>query len=155
MPMSPGEIPARLDSIGRRAVDELAEFFSRPAFFLSASLVFLVLAVLPGPTFRGFPVLCPFRLATGLPCPGCGAVHCIAALAAGHPVEAFLSHPFVTILALPAALSLPARLVSDRVKGRAPGAAHGLWLSSPRGTGLAFLVFGLAWAVWWIVRVAV
>ena len=38
------------------------------------------------------PILCPLRLATGIPCPACGLTRSFCAVAAGHPAEAFAEH---------------------------------------------------------------
>jgi hypothetical protein len=40
------------------------------------------------------PVLCPFRLATGLPCPGCGLTRSFVAMGHGDVREAFRQHAF-------------------------------------------------------------
>ena len=45
---------------------------------------------------------CTFRALTGIPCPTCGATHCVLALAHGHVAEAISWNPlaFCAILAL-------------------------------------------------------
>jgi hypothetical protein len=42
----------------------------------------------------GGPVVCPFRLVTGLPCPGCGLGHAFVAISHGDFAAAFAHHPF-------------------------------------------------------------
>ena len=42
-----------------------------------------------------FPVLCPFRLITGLPCPLCGLTHGLHVLSRGDWSAAFQAHPLV------------------------------------------------------------
>lgn len=44
------------------------------------------------------PVICPFRLMTGLPCPGCGLTRSWIALAHGDPGTAFARHAFGPVL---------------------------------------------------------
>ena len=44
------------------------------------------------------PVVCPFRLATGLPCPGCGLVRSWVALAHGDVQTALSRHAFGPLL---------------------------------------------------------
>ena len=39
------------------------------------------------------PTLCPFRLATGLPCPGCGSTRAVAAFCRGDLVAAWQFNP--------------------------------------------------------------
>jgi hypothetical protein len=72
------------------------------------------------------PAVCPFRLATGLPCPGCGLTRSWTALAHGEFRTAFRANLFgplafvasVAFLALtitsPLTGLLPARLAHDR-----------------------------------------
>jgi hypothetical protein len=64
----------------RRAVDAAVCFGILAASFLYA------------PCVRDGPVLCPLRLATGIPCPACGLTRSFCALASGHPAEAFAEH---------------------------------------------------------------
>ncbi|MCX5677165.1 MAG: DUF2752 domain-containing protein [Planctomycetota bacterium] len=64
----------------RRAVDAAICFGILAASFLYA------------PYVHDGPVLCPLRLATGIPCPACGLTRSFCALAAGCPAEAFAEH---------------------------------------------------------------
>lgn len=144
---------ATIDDFGRRAVAQIAGFFSSPAFFVPGAIVLAILAVLPQSAPSRVPVLCPFRLATGHNCPGCGAVHGFSALAHGDFSQAFGLHPFLILLAFPAALAFPARLIHNGLRPAAATATGlaGLWL--PRGAGLAFFMFCAAWIAWWAVGV--
>jgi Protein of unknown function (DUF2752) len=51
------------------------------------------------------PVVCPFRLATGLPCPGCGMTRAWVFVAHGRIRDALSANPFV-LVTLPAAITL-------------------------------------------------
>ncbi len=42
-----------------------------------------------------FHTCCPMQLLLGLPCPGCGLTRSGLLLLSGHPVEAFIMHPFL------------------------------------------------------------
>jgi hypothetical protein len=53
----------------------------------------------------GGPVVCPFRLATGLPCPGCGMTRAWVFLAHGRVSDALAANPFV-LVTVPAAVAL-------------------------------------------------
>jgi hypothetical protein len=41
------------------------------------------------------PVLCPFHVVTGLPCPTCGSTRAVFAFVAGHPFDAIRYNPIV------------------------------------------------------------
>ena len=49
------------------------------------------------------PILCPFRLATGLDCPLCGATRAVHSFATGHPLRA-LDHNLLVGIAIPIAV---------------------------------------------------
>lgn len=67
------------------------------AEFLVLGCLYLVWLKL---THLGIP--CPFRLATGYLCPGCGLTHCILALLRGDLATAYRANSFLLILAPPA-----------------------------------------------------
>jgi hypothetical protein len=101
--------------------------------------------------------LCPFRAATGMPCPGCGLTRSLSCTLHGELAAAWDHHPFGPILA--------ALLVAVGVLGLLPGAARtrltDVLVQRPRlAHGLyttfvgAFVLFGAArllahaWASW-------
>ena len=65
---------------------------------LLISLGIYVFAFEPGRT--GFFPLCPFRLVTGLTCPGCGSTRALHQLLHGHFASAFMLNPLF-IIAIP------------------------------------------------------
>ena len=60
--------------------------------FTAVGLV--VAALYPPESADDGPILCPFRLATGLPCPGCGLTRSWIALAHGDVRGSLGEHPF-------------------------------------------------------------
>jgi hypothetical protein len=84
------------------------------------------------------PVVCPFRLVTGLPCPGCGMTRSWVYATHGWWRESFASHPFgpvailaVLVLAVLVAVALVRRTPAPRVSFRNPLvlALVGSWLT--------------------------
>ena len=83
-------------------------------------------------TAAGIPTwACPIRAATGVPCPGCGMTHAVAAFARGHWAEALRLHPLVPVVALWGSLVLLAAVLpesprrrflafTERIEGAAP-----------------------------------
>ncbi|GAA2066519.1 DUF2752 domain-containing protein [Williamsia deligens] len=77
-------------------------------------------AVIPTSVVGNGPVLCPFRLVTGLPCPGCGLTRSWVAVAHGDVASAFSDNAFgpisftavvaMTVAAAVLALVAPARI---------------------------------------------
>jgi Protein of unknown function (DUF2752) len=99
--------------------------------------------VVPAATVEDGPVVCPFRLATGLPCPGCGLARSWTALAQGDPGEAFARHPFGPLLFALAVGALVA--VARSVRRR----ARPVDLASLAGSRPA-LALGVVWCTWWV-----
>ena len=58
---------------------------------------------------------CPLRMATGLPCPGCGTTHALWLLAHGAPLAALFASPLAALAAL--ALWLHTALTAARLLG--------------------------------------
>ena len=87
------------------------------------------------------PVLCPWRLTTGVSCPGCGATRAAAALLRGELAASWDSHPLVLVLAAQAAALAALVLV--------PGGARPLRsLLHAGGLPLAVANVALLVAVW-------
>lgn len=110
----------------------------------TAALAALLLAfLLPPERLDDAPILCPFRRATGLPCPTCGLSRSWSATLRGRVGEALVLHPFG-----PATLVLAAGLAFGR--DAVPSADR---LSRAQRRGVVGLV--LVWLAVWVVRLAV
>lgn len=48
--------------------------------------------------FEDGPVLCPWRLLTGIPCPGCGGIRAIGAISTGQFEQAWLLNPIAFLV---------------------------------------------------------
>lgn len=48
----------------------------------------------------GFPLICPFKKITGIPCPGCGGVRCVIMLLHGDVMNAIMTNPVSVIFIL-------------------------------------------------------
>jgi len=46
------------------------------------------------------PIGCPFKMLTGIPCPGCGGTRALMALLHGHIWEAIMTNPFSVLVIL-------------------------------------------------------
>ena len=89
------------------------------------------------------PVVCPFRLATGLPCPGCGLVRSWVALAHGDVQTALLRHAFGPLLFGLAIVGVVAvAYASARRRGPVDLAAR-----TASGPGIAL---AMVWCGWWL-----
>lgn len=65
------------------------------------------------------PIICPFRLATGLPCPACGLTRSWVYALHGWWSDAFAANPF-GLGVLGALVALVGAIVVARVRGSAP-----------------------------------
>lgn len=66
----------------------------RSLLLASLGAATLVASFAYAPWAESGPVLCPFRLLTGLPCPGCGLTRSFCAMAHGHLNQALGFHLF-------------------------------------------------------------
>lgn len=86
------------------------------------------------------PMLCPFRLVTGLPCPFCGMTRSLLALGRGDPAASVALHPLGPVVAVLAIVGLW-RFARARARGGVPAPL-------PRAAPLALaLAFALVWVV--------
>lgn len=100
-----------------------------------------VLAAVVDPTHG--PILCPFRLATGLDCPLCGATRAVHSFATGHPLRA-LDHNLLIGIAIPIAIVALVVWLVAAMRGRAVR-----WPTVPRG---AWITLALVVGGFWILR---
>lgn len=117
------------------------------------SLTALVAARLVDPQHvESGPVLCPFRLATGLPCPGCGLTRSWVDLLHGQLGEAMTANPF-GILALALAIVLVGTVAGAVVCRRALPSYADLVGGGVRRRVLQALAAG--WIAFGVMRMAV
>ncbi len=69
-------------------------------------LLFAACVVLLYAKLRILGGICPFRLVTGIPCPGCGMTRAVLAACRGDMTAAFAYHPLFPLLPLVALLLL-------------------------------------------------
>lgn len=109
---------------------------------LLAGTLLLVAYWLLGPDFRWY-LKCPFRVATGYSCPGCGLQRGIATILQGDIAEGVAMNYFFFLVAVPVmalyAFSLLPIPIAYRLRRL---------LSHPATIG----VLGLLTMVWWLVR---
>ncbi|MGH3472426.1 MAG: DUF2752 domain-containing protein [Nocardioidaceae bacterium] len=89
------------------------------------------------------PVVCPFRLATGLPCPGCGLTRSWVFALHGRIGSSVAANPFGVVL-LASTMVLAGAVVAALVRGRPlPDLGRVLSSRAARATVTAWLIFGL------------
>ena len=98
------------------------EFWNRRSTIIAIWSMLLAGAVYvfsfePGKT--GFFPLCPFRLVTGLTCPGCGSTRALHQLLHGHIEAAFMLNPLF-VIALPFLFFALMRHTTFAFKGKTP-----------------------------------
>lgn len=98
-----------------------------------AAAALLAAMVIPDRRLESAPVFCPFRRATGLPCPTCGLSRSWIALLHGRPRASFSFHPLGPLTVVAALVVLegagPAPELTARLRSRRPlGTAIAVWL---------------------------
>lgn len=90
------------------------------------------------------PVVCPFRLLTGLPCPGCGMTRAWVFLAHGSVGDALMANPFA-LVTLPAAVVLVLLVFLSAVRrGQPPDLARVARSPATKIVVVAWVVFAVA-----------
>jgi hypothetical protein len=102
-----------------------------------ASTVFLALAARLSLRPPGEHVVCPLRLATGIPCPFCGTTTSVLATMRGQPGEALAANPFGLLLIAAAGFAAlrPPRILRLPHPAVVTGTIAGLWLLELRRFG--------------------
>lgn len=92
------------------------------------------------------PVVCPIRLLTGLPCPGCGLTRAWVYLVHGRLTDSLLANPFGAVL-LALGVALAVAVVTARIRRSAPVDLEALvrrpWLRALFAAWIAFAVVRL------------
>jgi hypothetical protein len=115
----------------------------------AAGLAALAAAFAASPArIEGGPVVCPFRLATGLPCPGCGLTRSWVYIAHGDFGDAARANPF-GYLTMAAAVAIIGLTITALVRGRPIPSL------SPAVRSKPFLAVLGTWLVFAVVRIVV
>jgi hypothetical protein len=93
-----------------RTARRLVEESPRLRTFGAALPLVIAAGLIPLDWVAGLPMLCPFRMVTGLPCPGCGMTRSLISLAHGDIAASLYFHPLGPALAIVAALAGAGRL---------------------------------------------
>lgn len=92
------------------------------------------------------PVLCPFRVTTGLPCPACGSMRAWVALAHGDVGGAMAHNPFASGL-----FALTVVLLARQLVARARGAARPRDIERLLASRFVWVAIAV-WATWGVAR---
>lgn len=112
------------------------------AAVVAAAIAGWVVMTVFNPTDQGWPFRCPFKLVTGLQCPGCGGQRALHALTQGHLREA-IGYNLFLVYAAPYALALVAANLMPEGKARSKALR---WLEQP-----ALVWFYVISAIAWII----
>jgi Protein of unknown function (DUF2752) len=99
-PIKPDATPAALDTNSRRTL----------IYFTTVLALMLLASIIYAPWVNNGPILCPFRLLTGLPCPGCGLTRSFCAMSRGQFAMAASYHLFGPLAYFVALFSIPIML---------------------------------------------
>ena len=131
----------RLVPVGRRI-----EWCNAPVIALLIWIVLLIAVVTVSLLTGTQPVLCTFRMLTGIPCPSCGSTRGELLLLEGDLLGAFLMNPLVMITLAAVAAVLTLRLLFGlKVKWNLGRTERWVYLA----LGIAALLANWAWIVSW------
>ena len=98
--------------------------------------------------FEDGPVLCPWRLLTGIPCPGCGGIRAMGAISTGQFEQAWLLNP-ITFLVCGVVLVWAVRITPLVEFSR-----KSLTMFRSQSLLLQVMILSLSYALAWIATVA-
>jgi hypothetical protein len=110
-------------------------------FRILAALALVAAMVIPVGTVEHGPTMCPFRLVTGLPCPGCGLTRSWVYLMHGQLGQSLYYHPLGPISLIAALLFVLG------VHKRFPAVWQ--WVQSPA----VLKAIAAVWLIVWVMRV--
>lgn len=113
----------------------------RSAMMASIGLATIAASFIYAPWSQTGPVLCPFRLLTGLPCPGCGLTRSFCAMAQGQWGDAIAYHLFGPALMAALVVGIPL-LYAEALTRRANPLLRGILYSKRLGIMGATALFG-------------
>jgi len=146
----------RVEALITRSMEALVRIAGRVPPGLVAGAALLFAALLPRAWIEAGPSFCPFRLASGLPCPGCGLTRSVVALAHGDPAASLYFHP----LGLPVVAALVGLVVLElglalrrRAAGQTAGSPSTTALLERAARGPVLWLGAASLAVVWVVRI--
>ena len=98
--------------------------------------------------FEDGPVLCPWRLLTGYPCPGCGGIRAMSAIALGQLEQAWLLNPIAFLVCF------VVFVWAFRITPLIEFSRKSLALFRSQSLLLQVMILSLAYALAWIAAVA-
>jgi hypothetical protein len=108
-----------MTAVGSQPIAAAASWRSTVALAAGAAIGVASARVLTPHAATHGPVICPFRLITGLPCPGCGMTRAWVYLMHGDVAAAVSANPF-SLVALPAAAAFVLAVALALVRRQSP-----------------------------------
>ena len=130
-------------------VERRLEVLNAPVIALMIWILLLIAVVVVSRLTGTQPMLCSFRMLTGVPCPSCGSTRGVLLLLEGDPIGAFLMNPLVMVTLSLLATIFTLRLLFRRKVKWNPGRSE-RWVYL--GLGIAALLANWWWVISWHAR---
>lgn len=111
-------------------------------YILAVSVSTLAASFVYAPWVIEGPVLCPFRMALGLPCPSCGLTRSFCSISQGRIADAFAFHPLGPVLFAGMVIAL---LIAawELLRNQATRCGLGLLMNTKMAWTIAYFLIGL------------